>query len=261
MSANLTSRSSSGTGGTPVLVEACVDSIGSAESAVRGGAGRLELCDALFDGGTTPSFGMTSLVRERVALPLFVIVRPRGGGFVYSTDEVLVMVRDIVVARELGVDGIVVGALTPAGTIDVPCLRTMVDAAAPLPVTVHRAFDLVADYRRALEDLAQCGVQRVLTSGGAATAIDGADRIRELVALAAGRLTIMAGGGIREAHVSELVHRSGVAEIHVRGTRLIAGPAAGTPHIALRKPLPSDESAWEVTDEGRIRDFVRLANG
>jgi copper homeostasis protein len=204
---------------------------------------------------------MTGLVRERVALPLFVIVRPRGGGFVYSTDEVLVMVRDIVVARELGVDGIVVGALTPAGTIDIARLREMVDAAAPLPVTVHRAFDFVADYRRALEDLAQCGVQRVLTSGGAATAIDGADRIRELVALAAGRLTIMAGGGIREAHVAELVRRSGVAEIHVRGTRLIAEPAAGAPHIALRKPLPFDDSAWEVTDEGRIRDFVRLANG
>jgi copper homeostasis protein len=248
-----------GAGDTRVLVEACIDSIASAEAAERGGARRLELCGALYDGGITPSAGMIGLVRERVAVPLFVIVRPRGGGFVYTEDEILVILRDIAIARELGVDGIVVGALARRGGVDVTRICAMVHAAAPLPVTFHRAVDLVADQRRALDDLAHAGVQRVLTSGGAMTAIAGADRIRELVTHAAGRLTVMAGGAIREAHVSELIRRSGVTEIHVRGTRLTT-TSPGAPTIVLRKPLPSDESAWEETDEARIRDVVRLAN-
>jgi copper homeostasis protein len=246
----------------PILVEAAVDSVASALAAERGGAGRLELCDALFDGGTTPSAGMISAVKATVRIPVFVIIRPRGGGFVYSDEEVGVMQLDIEAARMLGADGIVVGPLTRDGKIDVERVRAMTGAAAGLPVSFHRAFDLVRDQGQALETLIQERVSRVLTSGGAATAIQGTDAIRDLVRRAAGQIEVMAGGGVREEAVQELVQRSGVREVHVRGARLIRTTGSEwKAGVSFRKALPGDEGAWDETDERRIRDFVRLANG
>jgi copper homeostasis protein len=243
----------------PVLVEACVDSVASALAAERGGAGRVELCDNLFDGGTTPSAGMIAAVKAAVHIPVFVIVRPRGGGFVYEPDEFGVMRLDIEAARMLGADGVVLGALRD-GAIDGEQLEPLV-AAAELPVTFHRAFDLVHDQERALETLIHLGVQRVLTSGGAPTALEGVERIAALSRRAAGQIAVMAGGGVREETVQEIVHRSGVSEVHVRGTRLVRSPEPEGRGIKLRKALPADEGAWEATDERRIREFVRLANG
>jgi copper homeostasis protein len=245
-----------------VLVEACVDSVASALAAERGGALRLELCDNLFDGGTTPSAGMISAVKAAVRIPVFVIVRPRGGGFVHTADELGVMRLDIEAAKMLGADGIVIGVLTKDARVDVEQLRVLVAQAGELPVTFHRAFDLTRDTGEALESLMQCGVKRVLTSGGATTALEGVEAIGTLVRRASGQITIMAGGGIREETVQEIVHRSRVSEVHVRGTRqarVVMSPAAE--RIRLRKPLPQDESAFDETDERRIREFVRLANG
>jgi copper homeostasis protein len=244
-----------------VLIEACVDSVASALASERGGAGRLELCDNLFDGGTTPSAGMIAAVKAAVRIPVFVIVRPRGGGFVHTRDEIGVMRLDIEAARMLGADGIVLGALTAAGTIDVEQLKPLIDAVSPLPVTFHRAFDLAPNQEQALETLIQLRVSRVLTSGGASTALEGVERISALVRRAAGQITVMAGGGVREETVQEVVHRSGVKEVHVRGTKLLRSAGSAASAIRLRKAPPSDESAWEETDEGRIREFVRLANG
>jgi copper homeostasis protein len=244
-----------------ILVEACVDSVASALAAERGGAKRLELCDNLFDGGTTPSAGMMLAVKAAVRIPVFVIVRPRGGGFVYSRDEAGVMRLDIEAARMLGVDGIVIGALSREGRIDRDVVQPLIDAAAPLPVTFHRAFDLARDLDQALEELIQLRVTRVLTSGGAPRALDGVERIAALVRRAAGQIEVMAGGGLREETVQEVVHRSGVREVHVRGTQLVRTAAGTGATIPLRKALPQDEMAWEETDEGRIREFVRLANG
>ncbi|AHG88917.1 Copper homeostasis protein cutC [Gemmatirosa kalamazoonensis] len=245
----------------PVVVEACIDSVASAVAAERGGAARVELCDALHDAGTTPSAGMIAAVKERVRVPVFVIVRPRGGGFVYSAEELDVMRRDVIAARRLGADGVVIGALRPDGTVDDAATRALVDAAEGLPVTFHRAFDLVADRDAALDALVACGVSRVLTSGGAPSAIEGADAIAALVRRAADRLTVLAGGGIREAHVAELVRRTGVREVHVRGSRLTRTEmTSANGAIRLRKPLPDDEGAWEETDEARIRELVHRAN-
>jgi copper homeostasis protein len=245
-----------------VLVEACVDSVASALAAERGGAGRLELCDNLFDGGTTPSAGMIAAVKAAVRIPVFVIVRPRGGGFVYTQDEFSVMRLDIEAARMLGADGVVIGALTREMRLDAAQLEPLVDAAATLPVTCHRAFDLASDQDQALEVLMQLRIARVLTSGGAPTALEGVERISALARRAAGQITVMAGGGVREETVQEIVHRAGVREVHVRGARVVRAPAdAAVNGIRLRKPLPADESAWEETDERRIREFVRLANG
>jgi copper homeostasis protein len=180
-----------------VLVEACVDSVASALAAERGGAGRLELCDNLFDGGTTPSAGMISGVKAAVRIPVFVIVRPRGGGFVYSDDEISIMRVDIEAARMLGADGVVIGALTRDARVDAEQLHALVAAAADLPMTFHRAFDFVRDQSQALETLIQHNVSRVLTSGGAPTALGGVGAIASLARRAANQIEVMAGGGVR----------------------------------------------------------------
>jgi copper homeostasis protein len=241
-----------------ILVEACVDSVASCVSAERGGAGRLELCDALFDGGTTPSAGMIAACREAVSIPLVVMIRPRGGGFVYSDEEREVMRRDVIVARELGADGIAIGALLPDSAIDVRLVRALVDAGRDLPVTFHRAFDFAPDLEKALESLAKAGVKRVLTSGGAPTAADGVNALAKLVRHAGSRITVMAGGGVRENNVAGIVSASGVREVHVRLTRLARSEAIpGKAGVRVRKELPEDEGAWEETDQDRVRTFVK----
>jgi copper homeostasis protein len=231
-------------------------------AAERGGARRLELCDALFDGGTTPSAGMIAACRERVSIPVFVIIRPRGGGFVYSDDELDVMRRDIVAARGLGADGVVIGALRPDATVHNEHTTSLVDVAGDMPVTFHRAFDFVPDPGSALEVLVSAGIRRILSSGGAPTAREGVSVLASLVRQAGDRLVVMAGGGVREENVREVVDGSGVREVHVRLTRLTRGAGfslrAG---VKVRKALPEDEAAWEETDEERVRRFVAATGG
>jgi len=240
-----------------VIVEACVDSVESALAAERGGARRLELCDALFDGGTTPSAGMIAACRDRVSIPVFVIIRPRGGGFVYSAPELDVMRRDIAAARELGADGVVIGVLQRDGGINEQQTRSLVDAAEDLPVTFHRAFDFSPNPGEAMETVISAGITRILTSGGAPTAREGVATLALLVRQAGDRLVVMAGGGVREENVKAIVDGAGVREVHVRLTRLTRGD--GPPlrrGLRVRKALPDDEAAWEETDEARIRRFV-----
>lgn len=243
---------------SPILVEACVDSVASSVAAERGGARRLELCDAIFDGGTTPSAGMIAACKAAVSIPVFVLIRPRGGGFVYSSAERDVMQRDVIVARELGADGVVIGGLHLDGSVDLALVRSLMAAARELPVTFHRAFDLTPDFEQALESLVDAGVQRILASGGAPTAAEGATTLADLVRQADSRLIVMAGGGVREENVRSLVSISGVREVHVRLTRLTRnGESPVRRGLRLRKPLPEDDSAWEETDEQRVRSFVK----
>lgn len=208
---------------SPILVEACVDSIASSLAAERGGARRLELCDALPYGGTTPSAEMIAACKAAVSIPVFVMIRPRGGGFVYSDEERDVMRRDLAAARELGVDGVVIGGLCRDNTVDLDLVRMLVETARGLPVTFHRAFDLTQDFEASLESLIDAGVQRVLTSGGAATAVDGVKTLAKLVRQAGSRIVVMAGGGIREENVRTVVSMSGVREVHARLTPSFAG--------------------------------------
>jgi copper homeostasis protein len=251
-------RSEQSSDGAHVLVEVCVDSVASALAATRGGARRLELCDALFDGGTTPSAGMIAACREAVSIPLHVMIRPRGGGFVYSAAERDVMRRDVVVARELGADGAVIGGLLPNGAVDLALVSMLREAAKGLPLTFHRAFDVTPDLCASLDSLAGAGVERILTAGGTSTATDGATMLAELVRQAGSRVVVMAGGGVREENVRDLVAVTQVREVHVRLTRLTTG--GGSPPIQrlhIRRPLPEDQMAWEETDEQRVRGFVR----
>ena len=245
-----------------ILVEACVDSVASSIAAERGGARRVELCDALFDGGTTPSAGMIAACKEMLSIPVFVMIRPRGGGFVYSDAERDVMRRDVIIAREIGADGMVVGGLCPDGTVDLALVQDLADAARGLPLSFHRAFDFTPDLAASLELLADAGVGRVLTSGGAPTAAEGATVIADLVRQAGARIVVIAGGGIREENVRALTSASGVREVHVRLTTLRqSGESSARRGLRVRKALPDDEAAFEETDMQRVQSFVRTIAG
>ena len=244
-----------------VLVEACVDSVESALAAERGGAMRLELCAALHDGGTTPSAGMIDAVVHAVRIPVCVLVRPRGGDFVYSRAERAVIDGDVATAASLGAAGIVAGFLDARGAVDEEATRALVRQAGGLSVTFHRAFDLAANLHTSLETLVRCGVARVLTSGGAGVAANGLTQLAALVDRARDRIGVMAGGGVREENVAAVVRTTAVREVHVRGPRLVPGAEAPrSAAITLRKPLPERESAWEETDAERVAAIVRLAN-
>ena len=200
---------------------------------------------------------MIAACKDAVSIPVFVMIRPRGGGFVYSEAERDVMRRDVVAARELGADGVVIGGLRPEGTVDLALVRSLIEAAQELPITFHRAFDLTPSLAESLDSLADAGVRRVLSAGGASTAVDGATVLAELVRQAGSRLVVMAGGGVREENVRTLVSVSGVREVHVRLTRLTrGGEQPARRDLRLRRPLPEDEAAWEETDEQRVRSFV-----
>ena len=242
-----------------MLVEACVDSVAGALAAERVGARRIELCAALAEGGTTPSAGMIEAVRARGAIPIVAMIRPRGGDFLYDDEELDVMRRDIVAAREAGADGVAVGVLRPDGSVDLDALRTLRDTAADLPVTFHRAFDMSRDLPAALEALVHAGIARVLTSGAAPRAVDGADTIDALVRQAAARVEVMAGGGIRAADIPRL-GRAGVREVHVGGAVMVPSTMAfRRDSIAFGRPLPPDEFTLAVGDVERWRFVVAVA--
>jgi copper homeostasis protein len=202
------------------ILEIAAGSLASAQAAQEGGADRIELCGSLGEGGITPSYGVVATTRDHVRVPIYVLIRPRAGDFLYGDDEFDVMQRDIETCARLGCDGVVMGALTAEGAIDPRC-HGLVAAAGKLGVTFHRAFDASADLLRSLEDIVALGCERILTSGGRANAMQGADLIAGLQRHAAGRITIMAGAGIRSGNIVDIARRTGVCEFHgsARGAR------------------------------------------
>jgi copper homeostasis protein len=205
-------------------LEICVDSVESAAASESGGAQRVELCSGIIEGGLTPSLGLIRAVRLRLGIAVHVMIRPRGGDFLYSDEELSVMRDDIAQAAQSGVDGVVLGLLTADGYEDVERTRELVELARPMEVTFHRAIDMTRDVERALEDAIESGADRVLTSGGEQTAMLGCRRIRELVRAAQGRIGLMAGGGVRAENVQEIAHATGAVEFHAALRSTIPSP-------------------------------------
>ncbi len=199
---------------TNLLFEACVDSVEAAVAAQLGGAGRVELCAALLEGGLTPSDGTIGLARQKLQIPIHVIIRPRGGDFLYSATEFEVMKLDVERCKTLGADGVVIGILNPDGTIDEEHTAELIKLARPMKITFHRAFDMTRDPFEALETLVRLGAERILTSGQEDSAYEGLELISELVKKANGRIIIMPGAGISEKTIGKIVAQSGVTEIH-----------------------------------------------
>jgi copper homeostasis protein len=207
----------------PVTVEICVEGADGLVAAQEAGADRVELCASLLEGGITPSIGMVRAALAVAKIPFHVIIRPRGGDFLYSDVEFQSMLEDVRAMKALGVAGVVIGCLTPEGTIDEARTRALVDAAKPMKVTNHRAFDMTRDVDEAIEALVRCGVDRVLTSGQADTAEQGVPAMARSVAAAKGRIRIMACGGLDAANIADIYRRTGVDDVHFAAPKTIDG--------------------------------------
>lgn len=195
-------------------LEICAASVASCMAAEEGGANRIELCDNLPEGGTTPSFGTIAVAREKVKIDLYPIIRPRGGDFLYSGLEFDVMLHDIEQCKQLGCNGVVIGILTADGRVDKQRCRQLTELARPMGVTFHRAFDMTDNPFEALEDIISIGCERILTSGARNTAVEGMALLKDLVNRANDRIAIMAGSGVRAGNIAQLVKTTGITEYH-----------------------------------------------
>ncbi len=233
---------------TRPLLEIAANSVGSALAAQEGGADRVELCANLGEGGTTPSHGTIAVARDRLNIPVYVLIRPRVGDFCYDDADVEVMLRDIETCVTLGCDGVVVGVLDVDGDVDVATCRALIDTAAPLGVTFHRAFDAAHDQMGALQTIIDLGCERVLTSGGEATALAGAQHIAAFVHQADSRLVVMAGAGINASNIQAVVRVGQVHEVHASARDL---------RVSLSRHrndrLPELSADWWETDAGAVR--------
>jgi copper homeostasis protein len=242
------------------ICEVCVEGLAGVRAAEVGGAHRVELCAGLVEGGTTPSSGTVALALERVGIDIVVLVRPRGGDFLYTDEEFDTMVRDVEAVRAAGAFGVATGALAAGGRIDVQRTTCLVAAARPMQVTFHRAFDMTRDPREALETLMELGVDRVLTSGQRRSVPEGLELIRELVDQAGNRIVVMPGCGIQEDNLREVLEVTGAQEVHFTAFR------SRESEMGYRNPDPvmgasrlPGEYELQVTDPERVREFLRQA--
>ena len=238
------------------ILEICAGSVESAIAARDGGAQRIELCAALEVGGVTPSAGLIAQARKVEGLVLNVIIRPRGGDFLYNEYEAACMEQDIHTCRQLGVDGVVIGALTAEGDIDTALCKRLIAAADGMSVTFHRAFDMCRDPRKALEELISIGCDRVLTSGQEATAMAGVPLLKELVEQADGRIIIMPGCGVNSANAATILQVTGATEIHASARKSVgSGMLFRHSGVSMGNP-DSDEYARKETDINEVRAII-----
>lgn len=241
-------------------VEVCAFSVESCLNAQRAGATRIELCGGLYEGGTTPSYGLIKRAREVTTLQLYVMIRPRGGDFCYDDEEFLVMKQDIELAKELGADGVVFGLLLPTGEVDEIRTAELVALAKPLQVTFHRAFDVAKEPFEALEAVIRTGAVRILTSGQENSALDGAELLTQLAKKAAGRIDLMAGSGVNVMNAVQLV-QTGVQALHLTGKAARKGQMIYQKEgVSMASVLPTDEYEIIYSDALKIRSVVEAVN-
>jgi copper homeostasis protein len=240
-------------------LEICVDSVQSAIYAQLAGASRVELCDNLMEGGTTPSYGIISLARKHLNIGLNVLIRPRAGDFLYSEQEFEIMMRETEFCRECGADGIVIGILKKDGTIDTERTSELVRAARPMSVTFHRAYDMCIDPVKGIEDIIQTGADRVLTSGHKNNAEQGSELLCQLVKIAGKRIIIMPGSGISETNIEKIARKTGAKEFHCSARKLIESEMNFRKEGVTMGSIPGyDEFRRKVADTEKIKDIIRI---
>jgi copper homeostasis protein len=244
----------------PITLEICLESVDSVIASDRGGAQRVELCANLLEGGTTPSAGAIRAARENATIAINVMIRPRGGDFLYTDAEFVSMQHDIQIAKDLGADGIVLGLLRADGTVDVERTRQLVELAEPLPVTFHRAIDVSRDLLEALEDVIATGAKRVLTSGGQPSVVEGAAMVAKMVEKTKDRIIVMPGCGITPDNVLSILETTGAREVHIaleeetpsnmhfRKAEIPMGGVEGREYLRF------------VTPEDAVRNVVEILN-
>lgn len=239
-------------------LEICVDSLASALIAFQNGANRLELCDNLDQGGITPSAGKIKLVKKYVEIPVFVLIRPRKGDFLYSDLEFELMLEDINSCKELGADGIVAGVLDPDGNIDTGRSSKLKAESHPLPFTFHRAFDMVRHAPQALEELIAIGADRVLTSGQKANVELGLDNLRHLVGQSEGRIEIMAGGGLTGHRLKQLLSIEGLNEFHASARHKMVSLMKFKGQVSMGVEAVEEEFSWAQTDPEKVASLSAI---
>jgi copper homeostasis protein len=240
-------------------LEICVDSIESAVNAQTGGADRVELCSDLPEGGTTPSYGMILSARDNLTIDLNVMIRPRGGDFLYSDTEYDIMRRDIEICGECGVNGIVIGILRTDGEIDTERTAKLAEMAYPMSVTFHRAFDMCADPFRGLQDIISAGAAKLLTSGQKNKAPEGADLISKLIKKAGSRITIMPGSGLNESNIAEVARITGASEFHLSVRSIASGEMEFRREgIAIGGIPEIPEFSRKISDPERIKKIISI---
>jgi copper homeostasis protein len=234
---------------TMPILEICAGNLQSALAAQEGGAHRIELCAALDTGGLTPSLGLIRAVRRHLSIRVNMLIRPREGDFCYDDTELAVMLDDIRLCREAGADGVAIGALNAENRLDVPKMQAMIQAAAGMDITCHRAFDFTPDPVEALDTLVALGIPRVLTSGQATSAFEGRFLLKNLVEHAAGRISIMPGAGLSARNIREMAKTTGAQEFHLSAKKKVVQPGTGN-------VIPGLEWGYWASDVAQIREVL-----
>ena len=237
--------------------EVCANSVESCVAAQMGGANRVELCAGIPEGGTTPSYGEISMAREIPGIKLHVIIRPRGGDFLYSPTETKCMLKDIEMARRIGADGVVFGCLTKEGDVDVPVMQELMNAATGLSVTFHRAFDVCRNPQKALEEIIWLGCKRILTSGQQATAEAGIPLLKELHKQADGRIILLAGCGVNERNIAHIASETGINEFHFSAREAVDSDMQyRNPSVSMGGTVRIEEYVRQVTTADRVKNTI-----
>lgn len=241
--------------------EICTNSVESCLAAQQGGADRVELCAGIPEGGTTPSYGEIVAARELLHIKLHVIIRPRGGDFLYSPIEIKTMLKDIEMAKKVGADGVVFGCLTANGEIDMPVMKELMKAADGLSVTFHRAFDVCRNPRKAIEEIINLGCDRILTSGQQATAEDGIPFLKELYEQAAKRIVLLAGCGVNEKNIAHIASETGIEEFHFSARESVSSDMQyRNPFVSMGGTVQIDEYTKQVTTVEKVKKTIRQLN-